>query len=149
MLLESQESLSALSLWMKNGGQATLESFRAEDAGEIPYNYHNFLLALPNFIILDDFILVHACLNFGIADPFADTETMLWARSCQVSTKRIGGRRVICGHTAIQREAVIKSLATDRIMLDNGCVYKGDPELGSLTALELASMSLYFQENID
>ncbi len=149
MLLQSQVSLQALSLWMTNGGHATLDSFRAEDAREIPYNYRNFLLALPSYIILDDFVLVHACLNFDIPDPFTDTETMLWARTCQVNPERIGSRRLVCGHTAIRRESVLKSLATTRIMLDNGCVYKGYPELGSLTALELDSMSLYFQENID
>jgi serine/threonine protein phosphatase 1 len=149
MLLQSRESLSALRLWLINGGQATLESFGAEDPGEIPYGYRNFLLGLNSHIILDNFVLVHACLNFEIPDPYADTEAMLWARTCNVNPERIGGRRIICGHTAISRDSVEESLTTNRIMLDNGCVYKDSPGLGSLTALELNSMKLYYQKNID
>ena len=149
MLLQSQDSLSALSLWLINGGHTTLDSFGVEDVGEIPYGYRNFLLGLRSHIILDNFVLVHACLNFEIPDPFADTEAMLWARSCKVNPERIGGRRIICGHTAVSRDSVEESLSTSRIMLDNGCVYKESSRLGSLTALELNSMLLYFQKNID
>ena len=149
MLLESQDSLSALSLWLTNGGNTTLDSFGVEDPGKIPYGYRNFLLGLHSHIILDNFVLVHACLNFDIPDPFADTEAMLWARSCKVIPERIGGRRIICGHTAVCRDSVEESLSTSRIMLDNGCVYKERPGLGNLAALELNSMSLYYQKNID
>jgi serine/threonine protein phosphatase 1 len=34
-------------------------------------------------------------------------------------------------------------------MLDNGCVYAGEPGLGSLLALELETMTLHSQRNID
>ena len=149
MLLQSQDSVYALSLWLANGGHATLDSFGVEDAGEIPYGYRNFLLGLRSHIILDKFVLVHACLNFEIPDPFADTEAMLWARACKVNPERIGGRRIICGHSAVSRETVEESLSTSRIMLDNGCVYKERPGLGNLTTLELNSMSLFYQKNID
>jgi serine/threonine protein phosphatase 1 len=149
MLLRSHDSLSSFELWMINGGKTTLNSFNVESALEIPHHYRNFLVSLPSYIVLDDFILVHAAMNFNIPDPFADTEAMLWARSCEVTRERIGGRRLVCGHTPVSRDAVRQSLATDRIMLDNGCVYKGYERLGSLTALELDSMSLFFQENIE
>jgi serine/threonine protein phosphatase 1 len=149
MLLRSNDSLSSFELWMTNGGKTTLNSFNVESAYEIPHHYRNFLVSLPNYIVLDDFILVHACMNFDIPDPFADPEAMLWARSCEVKRELLGGRRLVCGHTPVSRDAVRQSLATDRIMLDNGCVYKGNARLGSLAALELNSMSLYFQENIE
>jgi serine/threonine protein phosphatase 1 len=93
--------------------------------------------------------MVHACLNFNIPDPFTDTETMLWNRSCEVRKELIGGRKLICGHTPVSRDILLKSLKSSRIMLDNGCVYKGFPGLGSLAALELNSMDVYFQENVD
>jgi hypothetical protein len=34
-------------------------------------------------------------------------------------------------------------------MIDNGCVFGGLPESGSLAALELGSMGVTYQENID
>jgi serine/threonine protein phosphatase 1 len=149
MLLRSNESLSWLQLWMINGGHATLDSFNVVDSDEIPHGYRNYLLTLPYFIILQDFVMVHACLNFNIPDPFTDTETMLWNRSCEVRKELIGGRKLICGHTPVSRDILLKSLKSSRIMLDNGCVYKGFPGLGSLAALELNSMTVYFQENVD
>lgn len=149
MLLRSNDSLISFELWMTNGGHATLNSFNVESADEIHYHYRNFLVSLPRYIVLEDFILVHACMNFDIPDPFADPEAMLWARSCEVKRERIGGRRLVCGHTPVSRDAVRQSMATDRIMLDNGCVYKGNARLGTLAALELNSMSLFFQENIE
>ena len=47
------------------------------------------------------------------------------------------------------RQEIERGLATDRIVLDNGCVYPERPGMGSLTALELDTMTLHFQENID
>ena len=149
MLLRSNESLSWLQLWMTNGGHATLDSFNVENADDIPDGYRNYLMALPCYIILEDFVLVHACLNFDIPDPFTDTETMLWNRSCEVRKELIGGRKLICGHTPVIRRSLMKSLETSRIMLDNGCVYAGYTGLGSLAALELNTMSVYFQENLE
>jgi serine/threonine protein phosphatase 1 len=149
MLLNSENSPADFRLWTLNGGNATLYSFGVDSAGEIPRRYLKFLEKLPLFFILDDFILVHACLNFDSPDPFSDRESMLWARHCEVDRSRIGNRRVISGHTPVNREALEKGLDSSRIMLDNGCVYKGYTGLGALAALELNSMALFFQENID
>ena len=149
MFLKSCRDRTYFYLWMVNGGHTTLKSFGVEDACEIPRNYREIIESFPYFIELDDFILVHAGLNFRIPDPFADTEAMLWSRDREAAKSLIGGRRVISGHTPLSREEIARSLREDRIMLDNGCVYKGEAGLGSLAALELNSMTLYFQENID
>lgn len=148
MFLDACRDRSAFRLWMLNGGTATLESFGVEDACEIPLPYRSFCEDLPPHLLLDDFVLVHAGLNFDEADPFADREAMLWTRSTRVERARIGGRRVVCGHTPVSRQSVWDSLTGDLITLDNGCVYDW-PGLGSLTALELTGMTLSFQENID
>jgi len=149
MLLKSCQDRSCFYLWMLNGGHATLKSFGVEDGCDIPWPYRQFMESFPYFIELEDFILVHGGLNFTVPDPLADRESMLWSRTREVVKGLIGGRRVIGGHTPLKREDIRKSLATDHIMLDNGCVYKGEPGMGSLTALELNSMSLFFQDNID
>jgi serine/threonine protein phosphatase 1 len=40
-------------------------------------------------------------------------------------------------------------LDSGKIMLDNGCVYGEQPGMGCLAALELESMAVQYQENID
>ena len=149
MCLRAGEGLQFMELWLVNGGLATLRSFAAEYADEIPRSYRNLLRSLPYYIKLDDFIIVHASLNFNKSDPFADTEAMLWMRDCSVDSSRIGGRRLVSGHTAVTRDQLTASLSTNRILLDNGCVFAGKPGMGSLTALDLDSMTVWYQDNID
>jgi serine/threonine protein phosphatase 1 len=149
MCLRSGDGLEEMELWLANGGVATLLSFAAESVEDIPPLYRDFLRSLPHYTLLDDFVIVHAALNFDISDPFADTRAMLWMRNCRVDPARIGGRRLVSGHTAVTREQLTASLTTNRILLDNGCVFKGRPGLGSLTALELNSMQVFFQDNVD
>lgn len=149
MLLKSCHDRNFFYMWMLNGGHATLKSFDVEDGCEIPREYRQFIESFPYFIELEDFILVHGGLNFTIPDPLMDREAMLWSRNREVSKELIGGRRLIGGHTPVDREHIRQSLASDHILLDNGCVYKGETGLGSLACLELNSMSLFFQENID
>ena len=149
MCLLADQDLRYLDMWLANGGLAALNSFVAEGPSEIPHNYQLFLQHLPYYLLLDDFVIVHAALNFNLEDPFEDREAMLWQRECNVDRSRIKGRRIINGHTAITRDQLEESLKSDRIMLDNGCVYAGRAGFGSLAALELNTMTLLFQENID
>jgi serine/threonine protein phosphatase 1 len=149
MFLNACSNRSFFRLWMLNGGRATLSSFGVEDACEIPSGYRNLMASFPFFIELDKFILVHGGLNFTKSDPLSDKEAMLWSRDKEVVKELIGGRRLIGGHTPLSREDIKASLTSDRIILDNGCVYQHESGLGSLAALELTTMTLYFQKNID
>jgi serine/threonine protein phosphatase 1 len=149
MLLQAGEDHYYLNMWSANGGLATLESFQADGPGDIPHLYREFLGSLPHYILLDEFVIVHAGLNFDPPSPFDDTSAMLWTRSSLVDRQRIGGRRLICGHTPVSRVRLEESLNSSKIMLDNGCVFVERPEMGSLAALELESMTVYYQENID
>ena len=76
-------------------------------------------------------------------------EAMLWSRDLEIDKRLLDGRKMIGGHTPLNREEIKQSLTRDRILLDNGCVYAGEAGMGSLTALELNAMTLYFQDNID
>lgn len=149
MFLRACDRRSEAPLWGLNGGWATLESFRADGPGDVPPQYRAYLQSLPHYRMLDDFIIVHAGLNFDPPDPFSDLESMLWTRSPLVDLERTGGRRLICGHTPVTRADIEASLHSHKIMLDNGCVFGPREGTGSLAALELNSMSLYFQENVD
>lgn len=149
MFRQASRSSHNLGLWSANGGQATLASFQADGIGDIPQRYRDLLDSLPLYILLDDFVLVHAGLNFGVQDPFSDAVAMLWTRDSYVDPQRIGGRRLICGHTPVSLSSLEASLDSSKIMLDNGCVFGGLPETGRLAALELKSVTLYLQANID
>ena len=149
MLMQAGYDHHYLELWIANGGLATLASFQADGPGDIPRRYRDFLGSLPPFILLDDFILVHAGLNFDVQHPLTDTNAMLWTRSSFVDRQRIGGRRLVCGHTPVTLTRLQGSLNSSKIMLDNGCVFGGLPETGNLAALELESMTLFLQPNID
>jgi serine/threonine protein phosphatase 1 len=149
MLINSCRDRSYFRMWMINGGHETLRSFGVEDACEIPPVYRRFLESFPFFMEFGDFIMVHASLNFRMPDPFQDREAMLWSRSREAISSLIAGRRLIGGHTPLDMDEIRRSLATDKIMLDNGCVYSGEPGLGNLLALELETMTLHSQKNID
>lgn len=149
MLINSCRDRSYFRIWMINGGHETLRSFGVEDACEIPPVYRRLLESFPFFMEFGDFVMVHASLNFRMPDPFEDREAMLWSRSREAISSLIGGRRLVGGHTPLDMDEIRRSLATDKIMLDNGCVYSGEPGLGSLLALELETMTLYSQKNID
>jgi len=60
MFLQAGNGDYDLSLWNSNGGQTTLESFQADGPGDIPHRYRAFLGALPFYLLLDDFVIVHA-----------------------------------------------------------------------------------------
>jgi len=149
MCLQAGDDQYCLGLWAANGGLATLESFQADGPGDIPHRYRAFLGSLPHYILLEDFVIVHAGLNFDPPTPFDDTSAMLWTRSPFVDRQRIGGRRLVCGHTPVPRTLLEASLDSSKIMLDNGCVFGERLEMGCLAALELESMTVRYQENID
>lgn len=149
MCLYAGDSLESLEGWLANGGLATLRSFAVETPGDIPRQYRSFLRSLPYYILLDDFVIVHASLNFDRSDPFSDREAMIWQRECVVDPARTGGRRLVSGHTPVTRERLEASLQTYRIQVDNGCVFADRPGMGSLAALDLGSLSVVYQDNID
>ena len=149
MFLQAGADHTYFGLWAANGGLATLASFQADGPGDIPGRYRDFLGSLPLYILLDDFVIVHAGLNFTPADPFEDTDAMLWTRSPFVDRQRIGGRRLICGHTTVPLPRLQASLSSGKIMLGKGCDECFRSGLGNLAALELESMTLFLQPNID
>lgn len=149
MMLNACSNRTESLRWLENGGVATLKSFGVEDACEIPIETRKFIADFPYFILLDRFILCHAGINSLAENPLDDQEAMIWSRSLPVIPERLGGRRLICGHTVHTLEEIKTSMGSERIFLDNGCVFNGNPGLGHLVALELETMTLYNTGNID
>jgi serine/threonine protein phosphatase 1 len=138
--------------WFKFGGKETLASFGVSDVHDIPASYIEWMRNLEYYITLDSFILVHAGMNFEIEDPFADKHSMLWVKDFKVNRDKSGNRKIIHGHTPVSLdfiELLRTSGSFDFIDLDNGVYYRDKEGFGNLVALELTTMELKVQNNVD
>jgi serine/threonine protein phosphatase 1 len=138
--------------WKAIGGFDTLRSFKIHNLRGIPSGYMEWIRSLEYYVQLDDFILVHAGLNFDIDNPFEDKQSMLWTREYKVDPLKIGNRRIIHGHVPVNIELIylgIQNKSLRFIDLDNGPYIEGKPGFGNLVALELNSMEMVIQDNRD
>lgn len=138
-------------MWFSNGGRGTMQQLGAETPAEIPQRYIKFLAMLPRILTTDDYVLVHAGLDFRTADPIHDTSptAMLWERDYRVDAWKLAGRTMICGHTVRPLFEIKESLQSQYICLDNGCYDKGHIGHGSLVALNLDTRELLVVENCE
>ncbi len=150
MLLDALESSVNEVLWSYNGSYSTLKSFSISSAVELDQKYINFFSTLHYFFELENYILVHAGLNFNVSDPLEDKNAMLWIRDENLELKKVNNKKIVCGHTPVRLNQIRDSLSTGKIMLDGGCVYSNKNNgLGYLVALELNSMELTTIKSID
>ncbi|GAB4426136.1 MAG: metallophosphoesterase family protein [Bacteroidia bacterium] len=150
LMLDARDDLDSLDLWLYNGGDKTLRSFAVLNPGAIPERYWTFLAALSSYVLLDDYVLVHAGLNFSIPDPLSDLQEMVWIRDWYDDLDRawLGDRTIVHGHTPIGRKEIRRMAARlaelPVLNIDGACVFQGD-----LCALDLDTKELFFQENIE
>jgi len=156
MMLNALESMSRERDWLSNGGWTTVRSFQTKTLKDIPLEYYHFISKMPYFIEVDDFIIVHAGLNFKTEQPLEDSHAMMWIRNWynEIDYKWLKNRIIVHGHTPISKEKTIEmfnNLPEQQFLnLDTGCVYKGKMKgLGVLTCLNLTTKELTFQENLD
>jgi serine/threonine protein phosphatase 1 len=156
MMLYAYQSMNWQGKWLYNGGWTTIESFQVNTLNDIPLQYFDFIRNMHYFIEVDDYILVHAGINFKNELPLDDTNAMLWIRNWykDINYEWLNQRIIIHGHTPGSKTAVseMHNLIEDNqyLNLDTGCVYKGKKEgLGYLACFNLTSKELIFQENID
>lgn len=138
--------------WYNFGGEETMKSFGVTDPALIPHEYFEWLNGLHNYAIEDHYLLSHAGFNFDIENIFEDTDSMRWIRDFNVDLKKTYGKKVIHGHVPVQLELIQESLVNPTfnfIDLDNGCVFKNRIGMGNLIGLELNSLTLKIQKNID
>jgi serine/threonine protein phosphatase 1 len=138
--------------WFKYGGKTTMKSFQTGTVQEIPDKYINWFKQLEYYIILDGYVLVHAGLNFSAEDPFKDIHSMMWIKDFNTDPWKIGNRKVVHGHVPVSLEFINLIKSSDNfhfIDLDNGVYLDGKEGFGNLVALELHSLELVIQNNLD
>ena len=138
--------------WLGPRGRLpTLRSFGVGHLAEIPARYLDWLAALPYDIELPDFMLVHAGYNFArpAAEMRNDHATMLNTKAYVYDPTRLGGRRLLHGHVPTPTDQVRARAAArpGALGLDTGCVYRHNPELAHLAALNLDTWELTLVPN--
>ncbi len=150
MLLSAIDNIGFLPSWLINGAGTTLSSFDVDYPHNIDKKYLDFISELPYYYELEDFIIVHAGLNFDIPNPLDDTYSMLWLRNSEIDNSGINNKTLIVGHTPVPLDYIKQSLDTKFVKIDGGCVYhQVRQNLGYLCAFELNSKQLYSQINIE
>lgn len=138
--------------YLEIGGKPTLESFGVSHIKDVPSDYIEWMRNLQHYVVLDKFVLVHAGLNFKNDDPYEDKRSMLWLRDYPIIPEKIGGRKIIHGHVPVNMELItlsVKNRIYKFIDLDNGPYITGKEGFGNLVALELGSMEMVIQYNMD
>ena len=138
--------------WLENGGVTTLKSYGVNHPQEIPERHLCYLESLPLYHITKGFVVVHAGIDCTLEDPFSEVggEHMLWDRGGRVDIGRLGGRRVVSGHSVRTLEEIRRSLGKKHLRIDNGCVYGPRcPGKGNLVAVDLDTLEQFIQKNID
>ena len=138
--------------WFAMGGKETLKSFGVSSAKEIPPDYIEWIKGLPYYVELENWVLVHAGLNFKAEDPFSDKLSMLWLRDYEIRPELIGNRKIIHGHVPVNLELISLSV-NNRIYkfidLDNGIYVRDHQGYGNLVVLELTGMEMVIGDNRD
>jgi serine/threonine protein phosphatase 1 len=136
------------------GEPALLASFGVDKNMDIPKMYIDWIERLEYYFELDDYILVHAGLNFLRKDPLADLKEMMWVRRWydQIDRQWLGKRIIVHGHTPTRKTAIENSLKIldhlPVIDIDAGCFYETEG-FGNLCAFNLDKRELIFQASLD
>lgn len=143
-------------IWLINGGIETLDSYKVNGKPEIPEKHATFLENLELYCEVDEYILVHAGLNFKMPMPLSDEVSMLWIRDWYHNLNKnwLGDRIIVHGHTPTPKVDIEKQFANLEKLpvldIDAGCVHKGRRRgVGYLCAFDLTNKSLYFQDNME
>ena len=106
-------------IFLINGGQQTLDSYRDRRMWPVPSSHRSFLDSLGHYFESDRHIFVHAGLRPEI--PLAEQKDfdMLWIRDEFLESDFDWGKPVVYGHTPLKEPL----LGERRIGVDTGCVY--------------------------
>lgn len=155
MMIQSIGDGEVQRTWLAHGGLATLQSFGVKTVTAVPDRYLDFIEELDYFIESDNFLLVHAGLNFHAPDPLEDFHSMMWIRNWHRDVNKwwLGKRKIIHGHTPtpVDRIKEQKNQLKNEgyLCIDAGAGMAALGREGMLCAFEMTQRKLYFQPFID
>ncbi len=113
--------------------------------------YLPFFSHLPYYYELDNCYIVHGGFDFTTEKPLEEYDKMLWIREFEIDNQIVKNKKIIHGHTPELIMLIKQDIEkrSQKICIDNGCVYKNKWFLGNLLCLDLDSFELFEQENIE
>ncbi|KAA3440463.1 metallophosphoesterase family protein [Rufibacter hautae] len=132
--------------------QKTLDNFGVTYFKDIDSEYLSFIRSMPLMVVLDDYVLVHAGLDFSLHNPLLTSNHLLLnTRHMQPTLAKLGERRLLHGHVPVPTSTIEKAITKKRpaINLDAGCVFYRNTELGNLCAFNLDKVGLFTINNQD
>lgn len=136
MMLDAIANEAAMNTWMMNGGKITMQSFGIESLNDLPEIYVCFLKQTEFYLKTEEYIFVHAGLNFEIENIFEDSDAMLWVRDFSTVQPALGNKLLIHGHTPETLKYILNQKG-NCINIDGGCVYIHRKHFGNLVAIDL------------
>lgn len=142
MLLQFMDAPYGASLWLSNGGDATLASYKVKVPasfddflltqrallGAMPRHHKQFLGSLSEQVQYGDYLFVHAGIRPGLPLDRQSRESMIWIRDVFLNSEVDHGLIVVHGHTIVHEV----EWRPNRIGVDTGAY-----TTGRLTALVL------------
>ena len=156
-MLISDHNAETVKGWYDMADEELKKSFGIKNLTELPIQYIDFCKNLPYYIIDDDFIAVHAGINFNFRKPLEHSEDLIWIRDWynNVNYDWLRNRKIIHGHTPQTRQEIEEQFNCfeEKKILNIDCgVYSSTSKihgLGHLCAFDITNRKLYFQENIE
>lgn len=151
MMLQSEGATDGQNVWLQKVGLKTMASF---PEGRIADEYFRWIEELPLYFETEDYLMVHAGINFANEDIFEDKEALVWIRDWydDLDKNKLDGRIIIHGHTPTARPVLEERLtdlsAVPIVNIDCGCFYE-KPGMGWLIAYNMDEQAYIFQENIE
>jgi serine/threonine protein phosphatase 1 len=107
--------------WLREGGTATLRSYRIDDARDLPAEHVAWLRMLPLSYDDGERFFVHAGIDPDKPLDAQSDRDLIWIREPFLSDARDHGRLIVHGHTP-QRDGV-PDFRGNRLNLDTGAVF--------------------------
>jgi serine/threonine protein phosphatase 1 len=107
--------------WLREGGTATLRSYRVDDARDLPAEHVAWLRMLPLSYDDGERFFVHAGIDPDKPLDAQSDRDLIWIREPFLSDARDHGRLIVHGHTP-QRDGM-PDFRGNRLNLDTGAVF--------------------------
>ncbi len=127
-ITEAKVNPSFFAQWHNGwGGKQTMEGFDVNTLDHIGQEYWDFFNSLEMTFEVDNYILVHAGLDFTINDPLRPNIEMLYIRDWydQINYDWLGDRVIVHGHTPVSHfhiRAMVERLDEKKFLdIDGGC----------------------------
>ncbi len=160
VLQAAKGDFTGLERWLLTDGKDTMDSFGVGSIADIPAEYLQWMAALPYYLEVGQYLLVHAGLDFSLSDPLSRKEEMCWIRHWydDIRYDWLKERIIIHGHTPVFTQTIedqLSALNKNRYLdIDSGCVFSHErfinkEGLGYLCAFDMVNQTILFQQNVD